>query len=76
MDESGNSEGNFSVVALKSQNFNAHLYEGNFSCPYFMVPVAQFYYGESLVNNIYMHVTYMAHISYIGYSGVSLLNVK
>ncbi|XP_025406110.1 receptor-type guanylate cyclase Gyc76C-like isoform X2 [Sipha flava] len=48
LDKDGDSEGNFSVVALKSQNFNVHLNEGNFSCPYFMVPVAQFYYGESL----------------------------
>lgn len=49
LDINGDSEGNYSVVALKSHDFQYHLNEGNFSCPYYMIPVAQFYHGELLV---------------------------
>ncbi|XP_022167854.1 receptor-type guanylate cyclase Gyc76C-like [Myzus persicae] len=48
LDNNGDSEGNYSVVALKSHDFQYHLAEGNFSCPYYMIPVAQFYHGELL----------------------------
>lgn len=48
LDINGDSEGNYSVVALKSHDFQYHLNEGNFSCPYYMIPVAQFYHGELL----------------------------
>lgn len=49
LDNNGDSEGNYSVVALKMHDFQYHLAEGNFSCPYYMIPVAQFYHGELLV---------------------------
>lgn len=50
LDDHGDSEGNFSVVALKSHDFQIRLDEGNFTCPYYMIPVAQFYHGELLVS--------------------------
>nr|XP_018907598.1 PREDICTED: receptor-type guanylate cyclase Gyc76C-like isoform X1 [Bemisia tabaci] len=42
LDKNGDSEGNFSVLALKPHRFS----EKNFSCGHFMVPVGQFYSGN------------------------------
>jgi len=50
LDDHGDSEGNFSVVALKPYDFEFQLDEGNFSCPFYMVSVAQFYHVDSLVS--------------------------
>jgi len=45
LDPSGDSEGNFSVLALKREPFRID----NFSCDYQMVPVGQFQQGENLL---------------------------
>ncbi|KAL0119212.1 hypothetical protein PUN28_009653 [Cardiocondyla obscurior] len=45
LDPSGDSEGNFSVLALKKEPFTIQ----NFSCDYQMMPVGQFQQGETLV---------------------------
>ncbi|XP_011864194.1 PREDICTED: guanylate cyclase 32E-like [Vollenhovia emeryi] len=45
LDPSGDSEGNFSVLALKKEPFRVH----NFSCDYQMMPVGQFQQGETLL---------------------------
>ncbi|EZA56309.1 Guanylate cyclase 32E [Ooceraea biroi] len=45
LDNFGDSEGNFSVLALKKETFN----RDNFSCDYQMKPVGQFQQGETLV---------------------------
>ncbi|XP_011170940.1 receptor-type guanylate cyclase Gyc76C [Solenopsis invicta] len=45
LDKSGDSEGNFSVLALKKEPFQVH----NFSCDYQMLPVGQFQQGDTLV---------------------------
>lgn len=42
IDHSGDSEGNFSVLALKPQMFR----ENTFTCDYHMVPVAVFIQGD------------------------------
>ncbi|XP_050532707.1 receptor-type guanylate cyclase Gyc76C-like isoform X2 [Daktulosphaira vitifoliae] len=42
LDSSGDSEGNFSVAALKPHNFSFQVADGNFTCPYFMLNIAQF----------------------------------
>ncbi|KAF4520110.1 hypothetical protein B566_EDAN010266 [Ephemera danica] len=44
LDKHGNSEGNFSVLALKPYNLTEHV---NFSCSYHMLPVAQFQQGPN-----------------------------
>ncbi|GFG40122.1 hypothetical protein Cfor_09373 [Coptotermes formosanus] len=50
MDHNGDSEGNFSVAALKrySYVYNTNMY--NFTCDYFIRPVAGFQQGENPVN--------------------------
>ncbi|XP_051156964.1 receptor-type guanylate cyclase Gyc76C-like [Leptopilina boulardi] len=45
LDKHGDSEGNFSVLALKKDPFQVF----NFSCDYQMKPVGQFHQGENLV---------------------------
>jgi len=50
LDNNGDSEGNFSVVALILQNFTFHLDEGNFTCSYYMDTVAHFDLADSLVS--------------------------
>ncbi|XP_018045826.1 PREDICTED: receptor-type guanylate cyclase Gyc76C-like [Atta colombica] len=45
LDKFGDSEGNFSVLALKKESFHTD----NFSCDYQMLPVGQFQQGETLV---------------------------
>lgn len=49
LDEHGDSEGNFSVVALKPVYYRYQVEEGNFTCPYSMISVAQFYRNDLLV---------------------------
>lgn len=50
LDANGDSEGNFSVLALKQAPYRYQFDEGQlFTCSYSMVPVAQFY-GELLVS--------------------------
>lgn len=46
LDKNGDSEGNYSVLALKEEPFT----EGNFSCNYQMKPVGQFQRGDTLVS--------------------------
>lgn len=50
MDQNGDSEGNFSVAALKPYHYvyNASMY--NFTCEYFIRPVAGFQQGENPVS--------------------------
>jgi hypothetical protein len=50
MDHNGDSEGNFSVAALKPYQYvyNASMY--NFTCSYFIRPVAGFQQGENPVS--------------------------
>lgn len=51
LDQSGDSEGNFSVLALKKDPFHRH----NFSCDYQMSPVGQFLQqGENLVSELFV----------------------
>ncbi|XP_077268386.1 receptor-type guanylate cyclase Gyc76C [Temnothorax americanus] len=45
LDPSGDSEGNFSVLALKKEPFRVH----NFSCDYQMMPVGQFQQADTLL---------------------------
>lgn len=42
LDNNGDSEGNFSVLALTHTPHNSTVYK-NFTCPYQMRPVGQFY---------------------------------
>lgn len=46
LDKHGDSEGNFSVLALKKET----LHRDNFTCEYQMAPVGQFQQGETLVS--------------------------
>ena len=48
-DKFGDSEGNFSVLALKKDPFRRN----NFSCDYQMKPVGQFQQGETLVSELF-----------------------
>jgi len=50
LDKHGDSEGNYSVVALKAQESQFKLKDANLSCPYSMISVAQFYHSENLVS--------------------------
>lgn len=50
LDQSGDSEGNFSVLALKKEPFNL----SNFTCDYQMKPVGQFQQGETLVSELFV----------------------
>lgn len=43
IDKNGDSEGNFSVLALKEENFS---FRENFTCSFNMVPVAYFQEGD------------------------------
>ena len=49
IDKFGDSEGNFSVLALKKDPFHIN----NFSCYYQMKPVGQFQQGETLVSELF-----------------------
>lgn len=52
VDMNGDSEGNFSVLALQRKEFRTK----NFSCTHQMVPVGYFLQGENLVNtSIYIN---------------------
>lgn len=48
-DKFGDSEGNFSVLALKKDPFHFN----NFSCDFQMKPVGQFQQGETLVSELF-----------------------
>lgn len=48
-DKFGDSEGNFSVLALKKDPFRFN----NFSCDFQMKPVGQFQQGETLVSELF-----------------------
>lgn len=48
-DKFGDSEGNFSVLALKKDPFRLN----NFSCDFQMKPVGQFQQGETLVSELF-----------------------
>jgi len=50
LDKFGDSEGNFSVLALKKESFHTD----NFSCDYQMLPVGQFQQGETLVSELFI----------------------
>lgn len=50
LDKFGDSEGNFSVLALKKIPFR----RDNFSCDYQMSPVGQFLQGENLVSELFV----------------------
>lgn len=50
LDKFGDSEGNFSVLALKKEPFSIQ----NFSCDYQMLPVGQFLQGETLVSELFV----------------------
>lgn len=50
LDKFGDSEGNFSVLALKKDMFRLN----NFSCDYQMKPVGQFQQGETLVSELFV----------------------
>ncbi|XP_075220005.1 receptor-type guanylate cyclase Gyc76C-like [Lycorma delicatula] len=45
LDANGDSEGNYTVLALKPNNYSMN----NFSCSYYMIPVGQFQQGEQPV---------------------------
>ncbi|XP_050428975.1 receptor-type guanylate cyclase Gyc76C-like isoform X2 [Adelges cooleyi] len=47
LDQRGDSEGNFSVVALKPYNFVFPMDSVNFTCPYYMVPMGQFHFQHT-----------------------------
>jgi len=57
LDKYGDSEGNFSVLALKKEP----LYRDNFTCEYQMAPVGQFQQGEILVSELF--VAFEKHFS-------------
>jgi len=50
LDKFGDSEGNFSVLALKKEPFRVD----NFSCDYQMLPMGQFQQGETLVSELFV----------------------
>lgn len=50
LDKFGDSEGNFSVLALTKDPFQ----RDNFSCDYQMSPVGQFLQGETLVSELFV----------------------
>jgi len=50
LDKFGDSEGNFSVLALKKET----LHRDNFTCEYQMAPVGQFQQGETLVSELFV----------------------
>lgn len=50
LDQFGDSEGNFSVLALKKEPFMFN----NFTCDYQMKPVGQFQQGETLVSELFV----------------------
>lgn len=52
LDKNGDSEGNFSVLALKPNPDNHEIIK-NFSCRYQMVPVGQFQQGEFPVSELH-----------------------
>ncbi|XP_065353214.1 receptor-type guanylate cyclase Gyc76C-like isoform X1 [Cloeon dipterum] len=54
-DKEGASEGNFSVIGLQNYNLTEHV---NFSCPYHMLPVANFKHGDkdSLEYKVVRHI--------------------
>lgn len=58
MDHNGDSEGNFSVAALKPYRYvyNTSMY--NFTCDYFIRPVAGFQQGENPVSSSVSRVDY------------------
>ncbi|KAF5298140.1 hypothetical protein FQA39_LY02564 [Lamprigera yunnana] len=56
IDKNGDSEGNFSVLALKPINSEDIEVAKNFTCPYQMEPVGQFQQGEFPVYNIFRQV--------------------
>lgn len=55
IDKDGNSEGNFTVLALRRSK--DEVVSGNFTCPYQMKPVGQFYQGEYVEYKIFPNVT-------------------
>lgn len=48
LDANGDSEGNFSVVAVKKYPLYVNMNSYNFSCDYSFIPVGQFYQGDTL----------------------------
>lgn len=42
LDANGDSEGNFSVLAVKQGDYRVHFAEHDFFCDYIMIPVGQF----------------------------------
>ncbi|XP_046680074.1 receptor-type guanylate cyclase Gyc76C-like isoform X1 [Homalodisca vitripennis] len=48
LDSNGDSEGNFSVVAVMKKDFSLQFGDHNFTCDYYMVPVGQFQQGDKL----------------------------
>lgn len=52
LDKYGDSEGNFSVLALKKTS--VPFSRDNFSCDYQMWPVGQFQQGETLVSELFV----------------------
>jgi hypothetical protein len=67
MDHNGDSEGNFSVAALKPYRYVYSTKMYNFTCDYFIRPVAGFQQGE---NPVSLSISYMySHpLLYIAYS--------
>ena len=52
-DKNGDSEGNFSVLALKLSDISEKMKNDDtfFYCPYYMVPVGQFQQGEMCIRD-------------------------
>jgi hypothetical protein len=50
LDKNGDSEGNYSVLALKPYKFSKQ----NFTCPFHLIPVGKFYQADYPVNTILM----------------------
>lgn len=48
LDAQGDSEGNFSVLAVKKFDLSVSLFNTNFTCDYSMITVGQFQQGDPL----------------------------
>lgn len=66
LDKHGDSEGNFSVLALKKEHFHfvasLNSLPVNFSCEYQMKPVGLFQQGEALVSELSKYYRARVHL--------------
>lgn len=68
LDDNGDSEGNFSVLAVKKGDYRIHFEDHDFICDYHMLPVGQFQEGERLPVRALFSILYiLANCSQILY---------